>query len=131
MSLDFHITPRSPSKSFAASIAQTVNTTADDTSIYEPIRPPSLDLMETSYTRVQHEQSHGGGGGGGGGGDTNQGAQWLDMSRLCVFVEACTATRDQARPSISLRGTGQRYTHVALEIAQAVEQLQLPTPVCI
>lgn len=59
-------------------------------------------------------------GNGHGAGDTNQGAPWLDLSKLCVFVEACNAVRNQGRPCISLRGTGQRYPALALQVVQAV-----------
>ena len=47
------------------------------------------------------------------------------MGKLCVFVESCVAVRDGGRPMISLRGSGQRYSNLALELVQAVEQIQL------
>jgi hypothetical protein len=90
---------------------------------YDPLLPPSPSTLEMSYSKTRQQQLSLAGAGVSG--DTNQGAQWLDMNKLCVFIESCTAVRDQGRTMISLRGTGARYTQLALEIAQAVEQLEL------
>lgn len=74
---------------------------------------------------LQEQQGSGGGGGSGGADQTNQGAPWLDMTKLCVFVESCNAVRDQGRPRISLRGTGHRYPTLALQVVQGVGKCDL------
>ena len=56
------------------------------------------------------------------------GSPWLDMQKLSVVIEACTLVRDDGRTCLSLRGTGKRYATLALEVVQAIEQLQCETP---
>ena len=113
ISQEFNLTPRNPVKQSLASGLHVNGTAANDTGLYDPIHPPLLNSLEASYARAKDEQDFSLGLS-----DTNQGAPWLDMSRLCVFVEACNAVRNQGRPCISLRGTGERYSHLALEVVQ-------------
>lgn len=113
ISQEFNLTPRNPAKQSLASGLYVNGIAANDTGLYDPIQPPLLKSLEASYSRAKDEQEFGLGLS-----DTNQGAPWLDMSRLCVFVEACNAVRNQGRPCISLRGTGERYSYLALEIVQ-------------
>jgi hypothetical protein len=124
MSQDFNVTPRSHAGTFISAMSPNVTSKSldHDTHAHDPVIPTPLNSVKTSYFRILEDYLNDGLKGES---DTNQGAQWLDMSKLCIFVESCTALRNQGRPSISLRGTGQRYSNLALEVVQAIEQLQL------
>jgi len=153
-SQDFFLTPRSSSRTLIPVDTQAGNSASYEERLYDPILPQSPDALETSYTRMkasrhklaegspcdpmekfanlwlilsihQEQQGIGGGGSSGGADQTNQGAPWLDTTKLCVFVEACNAVRDQVRPRISLRGTGHRYPTLALQVVQGVGECYL------
>jgi hypothetical protein len=124
MSQEFNLTPRNPATKTLASGLSVNETAANDASLYDPIQPISLNSLEASYARAKDVPDFGGTLS-----DTNQGAPWLDMNRLCVFVEACNAVRNLGRPCISLRGTGERYSHLALEVVQVRFSRGFSTPV--